>query len=273
MQQIDLFPLSKKVRILSFGGGVDSSAILELQLQGEHDFKIDHVVFSDTGAEREETYSNVNRYKKRCEDVGIKFSIVSREGENITEWVTRLGILPLMPGGSHVCSLKFKGEVIKKFVNSNYPDSEVTYLIGIEANEERRTKRFTKPKGDNSNYEYPLQELNLDRDACLSILSKYGSKVFKSSCVFCPFMSIEEIKEIRELPIEWAKVNLVEDAFKNTSPIKHQAWIDAGKPLNKGGRCNRGHWRKDSWYEGARLFAKKVNGKQLSVKEWAEYNG
>lgn len=256
-------------RILSYGGGVDSSTILELHLQGEHDFKIDHVIFADTGAERSATYQTVSDYRRRCADKGIKFDVVSREGENITEWVTRLGILPLMPGGSHVCSLKFKGEVIKKFINATYPDQSITYLIGIEANEERRTKRFTKPKGDLNFYEYPLQDLNLDREDCLALLDIYGVSVTKSSCVFCPYMSVEEIKEIRDLPDEWSKVVMVEHAFKETSPRKHQAWLDAGKPLNKGGRCNKGHWRKDSYAEGARLFARKVDGKQLSVDQWA----
>lgn len=54
------------------------------------------------------------------------------------------------------------------------------------------------------------------------------------------------------------------------SAVKNKAWIDAGKPLNKGGRAPRGMWRKDSWAEGARLFAKTVEGRRLSVDEWAD---
>ena len=53
----------------------------------------------------------------------------------ITDWVLSNGTVPVMAGGPHVCSVKFKGEVIHKWVDQNFPDQEITYLIGIEANE------------------------------------------------------------------------------------------------------------------------------------------
>ena len=58
-------------------------------------------------------------------------------------------------------------------------------------------------------------------------------------------MSEEEISEMRFDPEAWQTIKLVEQRFAEESSKKHQAWIDAGKPLNKGGRCNAGHWRKD----------------------------
>ena len=256
------------MRILSFGGGVDSSAILAYHLL-EADLGIEHVVFADTGAESKATYANIEYFKSLCADAGLPFSIVAKDGENIVEWVTRLGIVPVMPGGSHVCSKKFKGDVIQKWVNQTFPNEQITYLIGIEANEGHRTARFTKPAGDTNEYEYPLVDMGMDRDACLALLEKHNITVVKSSCVFCPFMSVEEIRDIRNNDQEaWDLIKTVEHRFSEESERKHQAWIDAGKPLNKGGRCNAGHWRKDSWAEGTRLFTKRVNGKQLSVEEW-----
>ena len=83
-------------------------------------------------------------------------------------------------------------------------------------------------------------------------------------------MSEPEIREVRKNPEDWATIKLVERRFSEESGRKHQAWLDAGKPLNKGGRCNAGHWRKDSWAEGTRLFIRKVDGKQLTVDEWSE---
>ena len=52
-EQTDPHYFSRK-RILSFGGGVDSSAILLIHLYHEN-LMIDHGVFSDTGAESAET--------------------------------------------------------------------------------------------------------------------------------------------------------------------------------------------------------------------------
>ena len=66
-------------RILSFGGGVDSTSILLIHLFQE-DLDIDHVVFSDTGAESAGTYRNVELIKGLCNDAGLPFSIVSKDG-------------------------------------------------------------------------------------------------------------------------------------------------------------------------------------------------
>ena len=257
------------MRILSFGGGVDSSAMILHHIHKE-DLGIDHIVFADTGAESQGTYKNVENFKAICEARGIPFTIVRREGENITEWVTRLGIVPVMPGASHVCSKKFKGDVIQKWANENFPGQTITYLIGIEADEGHRTARFTKPKNDQNEYEYPLVERGMTRQDCLDLIAEHGMTIPKSSCVFCPFMSEPEIREVRKNPEDWATIKLVERRFSEESGRKHQAWLDAGKPLNKGGRCNAGHWRKDSWAEGTRLFIRKVDGKQLTVDEWSE---
>jgi len=291
-KKIDPHYFSRK-RILSFGGGVDSSAILLIHLYHEN-LMIDHVVFSDTGAESAETYANVRRFQKLCEERDLPFSIVSKEGETITQWVTRLGIVPVMIGGSHVCSAKFKGEVIAKWAKQTYPDQEITYLIGIEANELYRKKRFTKPKNDKAKYEYPLIDLDETRESCIELLKSHGFTVPKSSCVFCPFMSKEEIHEARQDPQKWDLIKLVEERFQEESPIKHQRWINAGKPVSLtrpkewktgsavvtegkgdvgdhckiGWRAPDGMWQHDSWGKGARLFTAKVDGELLSIDQW-----
>ena len=273
------------MRILSFGGGVDSSAILAYHLFSV-DLNIDHVVFADTGAESKATYANVERFRALCADAGLPFTVVSKGGETITEWVTRLGIVPVMAGGSHVCSKKYKGDVIAAWVGENFPAEKITYLIGIEANEGKRTAAFTKPKIDNADYEYPLQDLGMTRQDCLDLLEVEGFEVAKSSCVFCPFMSHAEIRDLRNDPEAWETIKLVERRFSEESPRKHQAWLDAGKPFTWtkkevktdestgaeftpiGMRAPKGMWRKDAWGNGTRLFIRKHDGKQLSVAQW-----
>ena len=257
----------QSIRVLSFGGGVDSSAILHYHLEWSS-LGIDQVVFADTGAESKSTYANVQRFKARCDEAGLPFEIVAKEGETITEWVTRLGIVPVMAGGSHVCSKKYKGDIIQAWVGANFPAAKITYLIGIEANEGKRTAAFTPPKGDEASYEYPLQDMGMTRQDCIDLLEIDNIEVAKSSCVFCPFMSHAEIRDLRNDPEAWETIKLVERRFSEESPRKHQAWLDAGQPLNAGGRCFKGHWRKDAWAEGTRLFIRKHNGKQLSVTEW-----
>lgn len=258
-------------RILSFGGGVDSSAILLHHIKVES-LDIDHVVFADTGAEFEATYTNVNYFKSLCVELGLPFHIVRHGKETITEWCLRLGIIPLMAGGSHICSKKFKGDVIQAWAANQGIDNP-TYLIGIEANEGSRIKRFTKPKGDNASYEYPLIEMGMTREDCNNFLLSHGLDVRKSSCMFCPFMSQDEILEALQDSKSAKVIRAIEDTFKRTSSVKHRAWLNAGKPLTKRKHAPRGMWRKDSWREGQRLFATRFQGKPISVEEWAEQIG
>lgn len=60
MEQITILPNVKK--ILSFEGGVDSSAILLIHLFSKN-LGIEMVVFADTCAEHPHTYRNIQSFK------------------------------------------------------------------------------------------------------------------------------------------------------------------------------------------------------------------
>lgn len=270
--------------ILSFGGGVDSTAILAMHLNRDRAADqlgitraaldealphVDGVMFSDTGAEFDHTYGTLDLARTLCEDAGLPFQVVKKNGESITELMIRLGTVPVMAGGSHVCSMRFKGDVLAAEARATYGEG-FTWLIGIEANEGKRVTRFKKSKKVKSSAIYPLITLGLDRAACQRLLEKlWPAPVLKSSCTFCPFMSVEEIKNLwKNHPEKWQLAKKIEAGFRATSPIKHQAWLEAGKPLNTANRAPRGMWKLDSWKEGRRLFIRKLNKKELSVEEW-----
>jgi len=271
------------MNILSFGGGVDSSTLIAIDLNRDvaaREIGVsreeldkaypspDHIVFSDTGGESSSTYQNIEKTQEILRKVGRELTVVARDGENITEWCLRLGIVPLMPGGSHVCSLKFKGEVMAKWAKSLDIEAP-TWIIGIEADEGKRAKRFTKPRGDQSEYVYPLIELGLTRASCVALLKVFGwHDVEKSSCVFCPFKTEDELLDMYvHDPKAWNLCVEIEAAFEKASQVKNDLWIASDRPLNKGGRAPRGMWRLNSFKEGARLFAR---GKR-TVQEWADY--
>lgn len=280
-----------ETKILAFGGGVDSTALCLIHLNRDRAAAIlgisreilderfpavDAIMFSDTGAERRSTYRNIDQVEQASIAAGVRFIRVQRDGENITEWLLRTGTVPLMPGGSHLCSLKFKTSVMHKQAEKIFGSDRFTWTIGIEANEDRRA--FTVRENDRHHNAYPLRSLGLDRAACIKLIADMGwTPVTKSSCVFCPYMKAWEIQEVLETePEEWETVRKIEASFQRTSPIKHQAWIDGGRQLikikSKSGkikfRAPAGQWRIDSWATGARLFAAEVDGKQLSVQEW-----
>lgn len=272
---------------LSFGGGVDSSTIAALDLNRELGAELlgisleelnsklptfNEIVFADTGNESDETMANVRRFKAAFEAAGQTFHIVRRheaiavttDDKSIVDWCLRLGILPLVAGGSHACSKLFKGETIRAALGDR------NFIIGIEANEGRRIV-FTKPKGGSS-FVHPLVDLGITREMCEELLPKLGfTGVEKSSCGICPFRQEEEIRDVwANKPELWAICEEIEENFRMTSPIKNQAWIDAGRPVDGAGRALKGMWKLDSWKEGRRLFVKKIDGRQLSVAEWAE---
>lgn len=273
--------------ILSFGGGVDSTALLAIELNRdiaaarlgisleELNIKfppVDAVVFSDPGAEFPGTYDNVEYARGRCEAQGIRFEVVAKE-ENIVEWMTRLGNIPLMPGCGHVCSLKFKAEVLHKWAAAEFTGT-ITWAIGIEANETNRS--FTSKPGGRHQCSHPLVDLGLTRADCEDIIEAlgWGIQVRKSSCWFCPFQKEHELRDLHDNhPDLWAQAEAIEDNFKAMSKIKHQRWLDAvdAGETDPEKRAPTGQWKKDSHAGGARLFSgTQIKGKRLSVREWAE---
>jgi len=270
---------------LSFGGGVDSSTILAMALNRPLAAELlgitlealdaalphfDEVVFADTGAESEATMRNVARFQAAATAAGMDFQIVKKQptkrapDTTITEWLLRLGSVPVMGGGKHICSKKWKGEAIEKAIGAR------NFIIGIEANEGRRLV-FDAPKGG-STFCHPLVDLGITRERCLELLPALGfDGVEKSSCVFCPFKSEDELRDmwLRDRAA-WDLCERVEANFREASSRKHQAWIDAGKPTDSAGRALAGMWRLDSWKEGRRLFVKRIDGRQLSMQEWAK---
>lgn len=281
--------MQETMKLIAFGGGVDSSALLAINLYRDRAAQLlgisresldekfpvqEAVFFSDTGWERDSTYGNVDQFEHAYKTAGVPFFRVQKDGENIQEWLMRTGTIPLMAGGSHLCSLKFKTEVMHKAAAAMFPAMQFSWAIGIEANEDRRANKSFQDKSDGRHTSvYPLRALGMNRTACVNMIIQLGfGLVTKSACVGCPFAQIEEIKDIiQNEPEAWASVKAVEANFQATSPIKNQAWIDAGRPLIKMGkrfRAPKGMWRMDSWATGARLFAKKVDGRQLSAEEW-----
>ena len=287
--------------ILAFGAGVDSTALLAIALnrdkaaeligisrdQLDEVFpKLDAVVFSDPGAEYPETYKNISIASELCKKENLRFESIRRVDRNgnptesLTGLMDRLGNIPLLPGGGHVCSMKYKGEVLNKWAEKEY-DGTIRWAIGIEANEGHRVKRMKVKKADRHIHKHPLVELNLTRNDCENLLKNlWPTEVVKSSCFYCPFNSEPEIKNLHDnYPELWDQVKKIEAKFEKTSQVKNDLFKKtvAEKGLenatDKSGRALAGMWRKNSYKEGARLYAKSVGGKQLSIQEWeAKFN-
>jgi hypothetical protein len=248
------------------------------------------VVFADPGSEWPETYENLNYAEMICEKAGVKFQRVhfaqgfyrhketneriyvadwrklapvekeqytrTQEKFTIFEWLLKAGNLPLMPGGNHVCSDRFKGTPQRKWAKEQFgEEATCVWSLGIEANESSRHDRFTMNRHKKTDqkeghqYRYPLMELGMTRDDCIEMLKVLewdykgdGSMVAKSSCMWCPFLSDWEVDRLVQADgVGLHEALAIEKRFKEAD--KHISWHEAGMPLNKGGTCYHGHHR------------------------------
>ena len=218
LNQMEMFP--KKVRertlvgrVLHLGAGVQSSALLEMVIEGELP-RVDLVLFADTGNEPEWVYAQVKYLEKRCIAAGIPFSIVKKPGLGLVEntlygdglWAA-MPLFTLNADGrvgrlKRQCTNEYKIEpcddeirdwlvemkhaaVDKKGVRRVKPSVYVENLYGISADEMYRAGK----RGPGwQKAVYPLIDREMTRTDCETWLKEHGLPVpLKSSCKICPY--------------------------------------------------------------------------------------
>jgi hypothetical protein len=174
------------VKILSYGGGVNSTAIIALAKLGELPMP-DYIVFSDTGAEYPHTY----KYIEHLESEGIRIIYLTGGTKDMTliEWCQKKGFIPSRM--NRWCTDYWKITPLRKFGLSFGDDYKM--IIGIDAGESHRAKRRFK-----ANY-FPLVEMGIDRNGCKEIIRKAGLGVpQKSGCFICPYQRKRQWIELKK---------------------------------------------------------------------------
>lgn len=228
----DLFtPQTPPLTVLSFGGGQDSSTLLEMYIDDPQfrqryapgDFL---VVMSDTGDEFPETYRHVERTKKRCEDAGVEFVHITADmGYHSSNWQSlrhfyrtknaigskaypktctdQLKITPIFKFLENWLSQKYGVQNRNKAGLREYAAThgKIRMMLGIASGEEKRmTDAASSPKRwyrESIENIYPLIDLGMDRAACQQFLHDRGLRVIPSNCMACPFLSLEELEYLR----------------------------------------------------------------------------
>lgn len=190
------------IRVISYGGGVQSTALIVLATQGKID--ADVALFANVGDHAENPAT--------LDYMGVIAPWAAERGVSVIEqrWVDRTGktrdlyddlvgdnrTIPIpvyMAGGApgnRQCTSRYKIEVIGRWLRDHgaTADDPATVHVGISTDEYQRINaRRAQPWETPS---YPLINLGLSRQDCANVIARAGLPVPpKSSCWFCPFRS------------------------------------------------------------------------------------
>lgn len=241
----------RPIRLLSFGGGVQSVTLARMALDGELE-PLDAMIFADPGAELPGTYEAVRQIEAACHNRGVAFHRVTnaqaRSSGNLyddlmsTKDNGRWSAPPLFirnPDGSvgfsrRQCTGDFKIDPIERMIRllagvgrrRKFPDGPVVeQWLGISADEKQRMRVSTKAW---QTLRYPLIERNMHRADCIRWLQAGGYPVPpKSACFFCPYQSDARWRQMRdEQPEYWAKAVALDERLRSETHLMTQV----GKP-------------------------------------------
>ena len=207
--------------LISYGGGVDSSALVILLInRGWRG----HIAFADTGAEMPETYCFMDYFEASwlrprglaiTHLKGMPWQRVGG-GETLIEKCQRNRVIPLL--FNRWCTVEWKIKPLARYAKSLGLDPANT-MVGIDAGEAWRQK------GRNC----PLVEEGIDRQGCVEIIRAEGLEVpRKSGCWICPGQRISQWRQLwQEHPDLFERAaRLEENAGRNERSKRSNVTLD-----------------------------------------------
>ena len=202
-----------QIKAISFGGGVQSTAMVVLAIQGKIDFDV--ALFSNVGDDSE--HPATLTYVR---DIFIPWATqhnfpihelqrVMRDGTTRTLWedITREGSrsikIPVRMNktgapGNRSCTSDYKIRVVSRWLRENGASKDNPALIGIGISTDEIQRVSNRLPVNNQIATYPLIDLGMNRSDCMSVIADAGLPVPpKSSCFFCPFHRPQAWAEMR----------------------------------------------------------------------------
>ncbi|RKZ15004.1 hypothetical protein DRQ53_10135 [bacterium] len=228
--------------VLSFGGGVNSTALL-CGLLERHE-RPDAILFADTGGEKPETYQHVKDMESWlfsrgfAQTKGLCITTVKYDtGPNESLEAESLAnkTLPSLAFGFKGCSVKWKRQPMDRWIKKWWCaqaawDNHIPVyrLIGIDAGEAHRGKI---PDDKRFRYKFPLIEWDWGREECIEAIERAGAPMpAKSACWYCPASrKAEVLKLAAEHPeLHERAVAMERNAQENLGTVKglgrHWSW-------------------------------------------------
>lgn len=185
--------VGERVRVISLGAGVQSSAMLLLGVEGAFGDLPDCAIFADTKGEPDNVYKWLDAleafvapfpiYRVSAGDLGAEYLAGKRRASIPAYSTTQHGKKTLL---SQHCTFSFKKTPIRRKLRELVgPRGTAESWIGISMDECHRMKTSDRKWNPNR---YPLIDLRLKRMDCAAVvLDRIGVEAPKSACYFCPY--------------------------------------------------------------------------------------
>lgn len=211
--------------ILSYGAGVNSTAMLIYLLENNH--PLDLVIFADTWEESKATYDSYDFYKNHFSDA-IEFVTVRSHHGKLYDYYYNKKTTPSRMRRD--CTDKFKISPMRAYVRARYGRKEhFVFYLGIDYGELHRMKqadvKYIIQK-------YPLVDAKLDRDGCIKYIQDRNLPIPpKSGCWMCPFTKKQGWIDMKNNQPEMLKKAIALELNNRRYP-ESVAWLSS-KPLIK----------------------------------------
>lgn len=201
-----------RMRVVSYGGGVQSTALLVLAAQRRIDFGV--FLFANVGndSEHPESIDYVNQIALPYATVhGIELHQLDRIRKDgavetlygrLTREQSRSLPIPVRMSsgapGTRSCTADFKIKVVGRWLKANGANASNPATVGVGISLDELDRAHNRKHNDYEQVVYPLLDLRLDRSACARIIRDAGLPVpRKSACWFCPFTRVPAWSEMR----------------------------------------------------------------------------
>jgi len=239
------------LRTISYGGGVQSTAMLVLAVQGRID--ADVALFANVGDDSEHpaTLSYVRDvigpWAKSHNFSVHELDRVKRDGSTETLWgrlmkpESRSLPIPIRMSngapGNRSCTVDFKIKVIGKWLKANGASADDPAIVNIGISTDEIIRVGNKKVEPYEQPAYPLIDLGMDRQDCKEVIAAAGLPVPpKSSCFFCPFHRPQTWAEMRrDEPDLFAKSVELEQVLNERREMlgRDPVWLTRfNKPIN-----------------------------------------
>lgn len=197
------------IRAVSYGGGIQSTALLVLAASGQIDYPL--FLFANTGDDSENpaTLAYIRQVAlPYATEHGIELVQVARAGPTLLATLQDPG--PSIPipvqneAGSPArrsCTKHWKINVIGRELKARGATATTPAIVamGISVDEIERAGPTYDKRQPYRRIVYPLLDLKLSRTGCASLIARAGLPVpEKSACWFCPFNSLGTWRQLRQ---------------------------------------------------------------------------